>query len=55
MGFDTTAVIHDGKVHIGIDNSRMRLQTLCGGTLEITSQPGQGTSAVIRIPKEEEE
>lgn len=55
VGFDAESVQNDGKVHIGIDNSRMRLQTLCGGTLEITSQPGRGTTALIRIPKEEEE
>jgi len=52
VGFDVEAVKNDGKVHIGLENSRNRLQTLCGGTLEIESKIGEGTTATIRIPKE---
>lgn len=41
----------DGKLHIGIRNVRSRLESMVGGTLEIQSVPGAGTTAIIRIPK----
>ena len=50
VGFDTEALRREGSV--GIENTRMRLAATCGGTLEITSTPGHGTTAVMRIPKE---
>lgn len=40
--------------HVGIKNVRQRLELMCDGTLEITSEPGKGTTARIRIPKENE-
>ena len=52
-GFDPDAVPADGKAHIGIENTRARLAAMCGGTLEVTSEPGEGTRAVMRIPKDE--
>lgn len=52
VGFDVEAVENDGQVHIGLANSRNRLRDLCGGTIEIKSEIGKGTTAVIRIPKE---
>lgn len=52
VGFDVEAIENDGQVHIGLDNSRNRLANLCGGTIEITSEIGKGTTAIIRIPKE---
>jgi sensor histidine kinase YesM len=36
---------------IGIENVRRRIEEQCGGTLEIASEPGKGTTAVITIPK----
>lgn len=42
----------DGRSHVGIENVRERLACLCGGTLEIQSQVGIGTTAIITIPKE---
>jgi hypothetical protein len=36
---------------IGITNVRSRLASMCGGTLNIISKPGTGTTAVITIPK----
>lgn len=50
VGFDT-AQRKDGK-HIGIANAKARLHMLCGGTLTVTSQRGEGTLCEIRIPKE---
>lgn len=54
VGFDVSAVKHDGRSHIGISSVRERLAAMCGGTLEIESTPGEGTTALITIPKEEQ-
>ena len=51
IGFDVSGLT-DTKKHIGIRNVRERLQAMCGGTLTIDSQPGNGTRVWIRIPKE---
>ena len=51
VGFDPTEKKDDGRAHIGIENVRNRLQTMCGGSLEIESVPGSGTTATIKIPK----
>lgn len=51
VGFDLTKTL-DAKKHIGIENIRARLALVCGGTLTIYSAPGQGTVAMITIPKE---
>ncbi|MFT3984950.1 MAG: histidine kinase [Lachnospiraceae bacterium] len=42
-----------GKSHIGIANVRKRLLSYCGGTLEFSSVPDEGTTVVITIPKKE--
>mgnify|MGYP002624498195 CR=1 FL=1 len=42
---------NDGRSHIGLSNLRSRLSGMCEGTLEIESEPGKGTTARIRIPK----
>ena len=54
IGFDVSGLT-DTKKHIGIRNVRERLQAMCGGSLTIESQPGTGTRALIRIPKEGKE
>ena len=51
VGFDVNETKNDGKSHLGIENVRSRLWKMCGAELEITSEPGKGTSAVIRLPK----
>ena len=43
----------DGKLHIGIENVRQRLAAMCNGELIIDSIPGKGTTASVRIPKED--
>lgn len=50
-GFDPEHYREDGKVHVGIRNVRRRLEYMCGGTLTIVSAPGEGTTAVIALPK----
>lgn len=51
VGFDVTKPVEDGRSHIGIENTSKRLKTLCGGSLHITSEPGTGTTVVIKLPK----
>lgn len=54
VGFDPLAPRTGERSHTGIDNVRMRLKAMCGGTLAVQSTPGQGTSAIITIPKSRE-
>ncbi|MBQ8171529.1 MAG: hypothetical protein IJZ95_06040 [Oscillospiraceae bacterium] len=48
-GFDTGILTESG--HIGIKNVRKRLEVLCGGTLDIRSVQGKGTTVCISMPK----
>lgn len=52
MGFDVNMTKNDGRTHIGIENVRERLRAMSNGELIINSILGEGTVAVIRIPKE---
>lgn len=49
VGFDMEEL--DKEKSVGIRNVRFRLEQLVHGHLEITSQPGVGTTATITIPK----
>ncbi|MGN1134624.1 MAG: sensor histidine kinase, partial [Oscillospiraceae bacterium] len=51
VGFDVNVTPNDGKSHLGIENVRNRLWKMCGATLELSSEVGKGTSAVIILPK----
>ncbi|MBQ9043648.1 MAG: histidine kinase [Eggerthellaceae bacterium] len=53
IGFDVAAADGDGA-HVGIANTRSRLAAMCGGTLEVASEPGAGTVAVMHIPRQVE-
>ena len=50
-GFDPSFAPDDGKPHVGLANVKERLADICGGTLEIRSEPGKGTTAIIQLPK----
>ncbi len=53
IGFDSSQPLpDDGRHHIGIANTRKRLELIGGGSLRITSIPNIGTSVDIIIPKE---
>jgi len=52
-GFDTSVL--DNSRRIGINNIRNRLAAMSGGTLEIESVTGSGTTAIIKIPKGEKQ
>ncbi|MEG0571014.1 MAG: histidine kinase [Oscillospiraceae bacterium] len=52
VGFNPDEVGADERVHVGIENVRNRLKSLCHGTLTIKSEKGKGTKVTIQIPKE---
>jgi LytS/YehU family sensor histidine kinase len=52
VGFNTESYNNDGHKHVGISSVRQRLKNLCGGTLNVQSELGVGTTAVVIIPKE---
>lgn len=54
VGFAPRQDESDGHSHVGISNVRERLLAMCGGTLDIRSIGGIGTTATITIPKEGE-
>ena len=47
---DNHRIFNNHRLSSGIENVRSRLSAMCGGSLEITSKPGEGTTAVITIP-----
>lgn len=49
-GFDPETVGEGGGTHIGIANVRARLEQMCGGTLDIDSRIGEGTTVTMRVP-----
>ena len=51
VGFDTSLPIEEKK-HVGLSNIRGRLKAMVNGELTVDSQIGNGTCAVIWIPKE---
>ena len=53
VGFDPGVPKNDGRSHVGMENVRSRLKEMVNGRVEITSEPGKGTTAVIIIPKED--
>ena len=54
VGFDVTVPKNDGRAHVGMENVRNRLETMCNATVETESTPGKGTVVKILIPKEDE-
>ena len=51
VGFDPTILLDERK-HIGLRNIRSRLEAMVGGTLQIESIIGKGTTVQISSPKE---
>ena len=51
VGFDVAQFDDTGPDHVGLRSVRRRIETLCGGTLEIESEVGSGTVATLTIPK----
>jgi signal transduction histidine kinase len=53
IGYDVSQVTNDGKTHVGIQNSKDRLESRVNGKLIIESEKGIGTKALVYIPKRE--
>ena len=53
VGFNPATV--GGNGHIGLENTRARLETMCGGELSLRSTPGMGATVAMRIPKNDED
>ncbi|MEG2324342.1 MAG: histidine kinase [Anaerovoracaceae bacterium] len=51
VGFDVNEPLTDPNTHVGIENVRCRLWSICRGTLNIKSTVGDGTTAIIKIPR----
>lgn len=51
VGFDMKELEKDGKVHVGLNNVKHRLVTMCNGDLEIHSVVNQGTTMKITFNK----
>lgn len=52
VGFDPEQRQYDGRSHIGLTNTRQRIEAMCGGELTVRSVVGKGTTVLIRLPKE---
>ena len=51
VGFDAERIADDANIHVGIANVQNRLESMCGGRLEVDSKIGEGTTAVIILPQ----
>lgn len=52
VGYDVAGKPSDDRHHVGIANTRKRLELICNGRLELNSIIGLGSEAHIIIPKE---
>ena len=53
IGFDVSAPPR-GNSGVGLANTRARLSAMCAGTLDVISNPGEGATVVMHIPKKQE-
>lgn len=52
-GFDPAAVQDDGRTHIGLANTRQRIESMCGGQMVIESSAEHGTSVTIILEEKQ--
>ncbi|WP_405355405.1 sensor histidine kinase, partial [Ruminococcus sp.] len=56
VGFDTTKPNPDtSRTHLGIENIKERISTMCNGEVTIDSEVGKGTVSTIKIYKDNKE
>jgi len=51
IGFNVSAAENDDGTHIGLQNVRERVESMCGGTLTLESVIDEGTTVTILIPE----
>ena len=51
VGFNPKDFSNDESKHIGIANVKERVESMCGGTLTIKSEPDNGTTVTIKMPR----
>lgn len=51
VGFDKNAEPTDQGLHIGLNNAKARLETMCHAQVDIESAIGEGTTVTVVIPK----
>ena len=51
VGFEEGEYAEEGGTHVGIENTKKRLDMMLNARLEIESKKGEGTKATILIPK----
>ena len=49
-GFQNSSAYEDDPYYIGVQNVRERIESMCGGTMQIESFPNDGTIITIKIP-----
>lgn len=54
LGFNPNEVKNDEKTHLGIENTRKRLEIMCNGELFIKSNSHDGTTVTIVLKEKEE-
>lgn len=52
-GFDPLAVRNDGKNHVGLENTRQRIESMCGGQMVIESSAEKGTKVTIILEEKQ--
>lgn len=53
VGFDAEKVKSIDGSHIGLSNVKERIETMCGGTMDVDSRINEGTVITIIIPRDE--
>ena len=54
-GFDVDAPQSPDRSHIGMNNVRDRIESMCRGQMDVKSKVGEGTTITIRLPYEDTE
>lgn len=52
VGFAKNEPTNDGRVHVGVENVRSRVENMCHGTFQIESEVGRGTRVTITLPNQ---